>query len=145
MKAFFASSTGWLRIASVLTLLLCLGHSIGYPWTPDHTPVGLAAAEQMKAFHIDAMGFERSYFDFYVGFGITCSITNLALTLVLWQLGTLAKAHAAMLRPMIATLLVAFAGYAVIDCLYFFTAPIVLAIPTALCLVPALALAGRKA
>jgi hypothetical protein len=144
MKTFFSSPTGWLRIAAVFTLLLGLGHSSGYPWTPDKTPAGLAVAEQMKALHIDAMGFDRSYFDFYVGFGITCGFVDVALAVLLWQLGSLARTDAARVRPMLATLLVAFAGFTAIDCLYFFTAPLVLTGPVVLFLLAALLLAGRR-
>jgi len=144
MKSYFTSSTGWLRIAAVLALLLGLGHSSGFPWTPDQTPAGLDVVKQMQALHLDAMGFDRSYFDFYVGFGITCGIANLAFAVLLWQLSSLAKTDAARMRPMMTTLLVVFAGYAFIDFLYFFTAPIVLTVPAALSLALAVALSARE-
>jgi hypothetical protein len=144
MKTFFASSSGWLRIAAVLALLLGLGHSSGFPWIVDETPAGLALVDQMRSFHVNVMGFERSYFDFYVGFGVTCGLANIAFAVLLWQLASLARTDAARLRPMMTTLFVVFAGYAVIDFLYFFTAPIVLTVPALLCIMLALALAGRK-
>jgi hypothetical protein len=144
MKAFFASSAGWLRIAAVLALLLGLGHSSGFPWIVDQTPAGLAVVDQMKTYHVQVMGFERSYFDFYVGFGVTCGLANLGFAVLLWQLASLARTDAVRVRPMTATLFVVFAGYAVIDFMYFFTAPIVLTVPAVLCLMLALMLAGRK-
>lgn len=131
-----------LRIASMFTLLLGLGHSMGFPWTPDHTPQGAAVVEQMKNLRVDAIGFRRSYFDFYIGFGITCGLGNIIFAIVLWQLGSMAKIEPAKTRPMAATLFVAFTGFAIIDCLYFFTAPLVLTVPVVICTGLAIALAG---
>jgi hypothetical protein len=135
--------TLYLRIASVVTLLLCLGHSMGRPWTPDATPRGLALVAEMQAYSFDVMGFSRSYFDFYQGFGISCSVGMLLAAVLMWQLGTMAKTNARAARPMVTAIFLAFAGYLVLDWFYFFTAPLVLTTPVVILLGVALALSGH--
>jgi hypothetical protein len=123
-----------LRVASVITMLLCLGHLRGMPWTPDRTPRGLAIISDMKAYEFNAMGFSRSYYDFYQGFGLTCSVSLAMLAILLWQLAAMAKTGMAGTRAMIATLLAGFVGYTVVDYFYLFTAPLVFTVPAVLCL-----------
>jgi hypothetical protein len=135
--------TLWLRISSVIALLLCAGHTSGVPWTPDETERGLALVKEMRAYHFDALGSSRSYDDFYQGFGLTCSVSLLIAAILLWQLGTLAKTNAKATRPMVAAIWVSFAAYAVLDYLHFFIIPLVMAIAVVICLTPALVLAGR--
>ena len=123
-----------LRIAAVVTGLLFAGHTAGMPWTPAQSARGTALVAEMKAYRFDVMGFTRGYWDFYLGFGLTVSVSLAAFAIVLWQLGALAKAAPGAARPMIATLLAAFAGFALLDAMYFFTAPLVLTVPVAACL-----------
>jgi hypothetical protein len=90
---------------------------------------------EMQAYRFNAMGFTRSYFDFYLGFGLSCSVSLLAFAVLLWQLAALTKTEAAKARPMVAVLGLAFVGFTALDCLYFFTAPLVLTVPVLACLV----------
>jgi hypothetical protein len=59
-----------LRIAAVLTLLYCVGHTFGMPWTPSTRPQDLVVPEAMKADQFNVTGSTRSYWDFYFGFGL---------------------------------------------------------------------------
>jgi hypothetical protein len=58
-----------LRAASAVMLLLAIGHTLGNPWTPAQGPDALAVVAAMRDYHFNVMGLERSYFNFYVGFG----------------------------------------------------------------------------
>jgi len=132
-----------LRIASVITFLLGAGHTSGIPWVVDETAPGLALVKEMKDFHFDVLGFTRSYFDFYVGFGLTCSVCLFAIAVLLWQLGTISNTAPQQARPMVAVIFAAFVGLTVLDCLYFFTVPLVFVIAVAVCLALALIASGR--
>ena len=54
------------RISSVLLLLFAAGHTSGFPWSDPKWRVDLGS---MQSTHFYIMGFSRTYWDFYVGFG----------------------------------------------------------------------------
>ncbi len=83
-----------LQAASVVALLLAIGHSIGGPWTPDVSGAGLGAVEAMKAHPFDAMGAERTYFDFYIGFGWMLAAFIFGQAALLWITADLATREA---------------------------------------------------
>jgi len=64
------NATITLRIAAVLTLLYCAGHTLGMPWTPVIRPQDIAVPVAMKAHQFDVTEASRTYWDFYVGFGL---------------------------------------------------------------------------
>ena len=107
------STTLWLRISSVITLLFAAGHTLGglKYWSPMGDNAVLQA---MRTVHFDAMGANRSYLDFYLGFGYSLSVIQLMLAVLLWQLATLARTNALTVRPMIAVITLAVAACAVI-------------------------------
>ena len=132
-----------LRIAAIISFLYFAGHTAGMPWTPAVGPAEAPVIEAMKSRVFDAMGAQRSYWDFYFGFGVIISAFLLALSVVLWQLGALARNGAAPLRPVIASLLVMFVANAILGWVYFFAVPAVMAAAIAVCLVLALVAARR--
>lgn len=68
-------------------------------WSPmNDNPV----LKSMTDVRFDVMGAKRSYLDFFMGFGWSISLLMLMETILLWQLASLAKTHAARVRPMIA-------------------------------------------
>jgi hypothetical protein len=95
-----------LRISSVATLLLAVGHSLAgaESWSPAGETEVLKA---MRSFRFDAGGMSRSYLDFYRGFGFILSAYMLLQTVLLWQLATLAKTEARRIRPMLVSFFVA--------------------------------------
>jgi hypothetical protein len=135
--------TRFLRIAAVLSLLYCLGHASGAPWTPDTGPAGVATVAAMKSDPFDALGSQRTYWDFYVGFGWIISAYLLLQAVVLWQLGALAKTGAPV-RPIIAAMLVFCLVNAALAWRYFFILPIVFTIAIATCVVLALVTQSRR-
>jgi hypothetical protein len=138
MRAFH-----FLRIAAVLTLLYCAGHTIGMPWTPYTDPEATSVLEAMKSHSFEAEGFKGTYWDLYFGFGLIISVYLLVQAAVLWQLASLAKTDAIRVRPIVVSFLVAFVINAALSWKYFFVVPVVLAVLTAICLAIALLLAGR--
>ena len=66
------------------------------------------------------------------------TISMTAEAIVFWQLGSLAKTHAARLRPIVATIAVAYLVIAVNSWCYFFQAPVIAELLIALCLILAI-------
>jgi hypothetical protein len=116
-----------LRIASIITLLYFAGHTAGMPWTPAAGPGELPVIEAMKTHRFQTEGFARTYWDFYVEFGVIISAFLLVQAVVLWQLGSLARTGAAQIRPVVATFLVAFVVNAILAWMFFFAVPAVMA------------------
>jgi hypothetical protein len=123
-----------LRIASIITLLYCAGHTAAIPWTPAVGPGELPVIEAMKTHPFEMTGFTRTYWDFYLGFGLMSSVYLAFQAAVLWLLGGLANRGAGRLRPVIAAFFVSFALNAVLTWKYFFTVPLVMTIAIAICL-----------
>jgi hypothetical protein len=131
----------FLRIASVLTLIHALLHTIGgvFGKTPSNLlPVVTAMQENQAMF----MGVMRTMWDFQRGFGLVVSLSLTMEGLVFWQLATLAKNDALRLRPILATFMVGYLCFSVISYRYFFLGPVITEILIALCL--GLAIAGAK-
>ena len=144
-RMLFAKSWIWLRVASVITLLYCAGHTTGMPWTPALGPRETALLAEMNAARFDVVGATRTYWDFYVGFGITISLFLLLLAGMLWQLGGLERRQPGVARPITAALCIAFIANAVIAVEYFFVIPILTALTIAVCLAVAFYLSPREA
>jgi len=78
-----------LRAASAVMLLLAIGHALGSPWTPVQDPGALAVVSAMRDYHFNVMGFERSFFNFYVGFGWMLSAYLFGHAILYWQLASI--------------------------------------------------------
>src|SRR5271165_2775112 len=125
----------FLRIASVLTLIHAVLHTIGGVFSqPDPGPAAVAF-EAMKVNQFLLMGNMRSYWHFYRGMGLAVTIFLTFEAVVFWQLGSLAKAHALRLRPIMATFAIAYFAMAVNSYTYFFFAPVIVESVIAACLV----------
>jgi len=132
----------FLRIASVLTLVHAALHTIGGVFGGAAPGVQQATVAVMKANEFAVMGVTRSYWDFYMGFGLVVSVFLTVEAIVFWQLGSLAKMDALRLRPILATFLVGYLGVAEVSYRYFFAGPVITEILIALCL--GLAFASAK-
>ena len=123
-----------LRIAAILSLLYFLGHSAGMPWTPSPGGQSETIVSLMRSFHFDVSGSSRTYWDFYLGFGLTISVFQLLESGVLWLLAGLAAVAPARARPFVLAFLVANVLQLVLVLRFFFLPPIVLSIALTLCL-----------
>jgi hypothetical protein len=114
-----------LRIASVVDALFAVGHSLGHLRTIEGGLPGETVLSAMKTFHFNAMGSDRTYWDFFTGYSLMVVVTAVLLAVVLWQLSSLAKSHALEIRPLLWTLTVAQVAITIIAYTNFFAAPAV--------------------
>jgi hypothetical protein len=128
------------RIAAVLLLLLDAGHTSGFPWSDPAWAVDLGP---MRSTRFYILGFSRTYWDFYVGFGITISVILLLAVVLAWQLGGLPPESLARMRGTAWTFALCFAAITVLDWKYFFIIPIVFSGVITLCLAAAAWLSAK--
>ena len=130
------------RISAVLILLFDLGHSAGYPWSDPAWGVDVGA---MRSAHFNVLGFSRTYWDFYVGFGLSISVYLLLAAVLAWQLGSVSTQTAPLLRATSWVLSLSFVAITALCWMYFFTIPIIFSGLIAVCLVGATWLSRRAA
>ena len=132
------SSTLFLRIASVLTLIHCAGHTIGGVFgKPQNGAEEIAVIETMKAHQFNVMGSMRAYWDFFFGYGLVLTVTLLIQGVLFWQLGSLIKTNPAAAKPVVALFCANFLLTSVIVFKYFFLGAGVLELLIAACLAAA--------
>lgn len=113
-----------LRISSIISLLFATGHSLGgrQSWSPAGDTEVLRA---MKTVSYHVMGVDRTYWDFYAGFGWTLSVYQLLQAVLLWQFATIAKDEPRRVRPLVASFFVATIASALIAWKLIFAVPVV--------------------
>jgi hypothetical protein len=129
------------RIAAVLLLLFDAGHTSGFPWSDPTWGVDLSS---MRSTHFYIMGSSRTYWDFYVGFGLFVSVFLLLAMVLAWQLGGLPPESLEHMRGTAWTFALCFAGIAVLSWKYFFIVPIIFSLVTTLCLTAAAWLSAKQ-
>jgi hypothetical protein len=121
-ESMVMTATMFLRIASIISLVFTIGHTLGgrKQWSPMGDNEVLKA---MSTVRFDAMGANRSYLDFFMGFGWSISVAMLLQTVLLWQLASLARTDPARLRPMIAAFAVATVASGIVAWRFIFPVP----------------------
>lgn len=119
------------RLAAILIVLFDLGHTAGYPWSDPAWGVDLRS---IQATHFDVFGFSRTYWHFYIGFGLFVSAFLLLAAVVAWELGNVRSEAARLLRGTAWALALCFVGVSILSWMYFFTIPLVFSILIAICL-----------
>jgi hypothetical protein len=127
MKAYI-----FYRVAAVLILLFDLGHTSGFPWSDPKWGVDLHA---MQSTHFYIFGFSRTYWDFYVGFGLFVTVFLLLAVVLAWQMGGLPAETSAQIRGIAWAFPICFAAISVLSWRYFFILPIVFSIVITVCLI----------
>jgi hypothetical protein len=118
------SSKLLLRIAACLAFLHAISHTWGvFSLDSDTTSEDAAVLNAMKSHHFEVMGWQRSFWDFFLGFGLAVTVFLLLVSVLLWQVGTLTTVRPRLAQPMIAAFLVAWVGLAILDWCLFFPAP----------------------
>jgi len=124
------------RIASVLLLLFALGHTIGFrqhdPKWGVESVLGL-----MQSVHFNVQGFNRTYWDVFVGAGFFVSVFLVFSAVFAWQLSSLPAETLALLRGPRWAFALCFIAVTILSCRYFFLAPIVFTAAITLCLIAA--------
>ena len=134
-------ASAFYRIAAVLLLLFDAGHTSGFPWSDPKWAVDLGP---MRSTHFYIMGFSRTYWDFYVGFGLFVTVFLLLAVVLAWQLGGLPPESLALMRGTAWAFALCFAAITVLSWKYFFVIPIVFSFVTTLCLTAAAWLSAKK-
>jgi len=129
------------RIAAVLLLLFDAGHTSGFPWSDPKWEVDLGS---MQLTHFYIMGFSRTYWDFYVGFGLFVSVLLLLAVVLAWQLGGLPPESLARMRGTAWAFVLCFVAITVLSWKYFFIIPIVFSIVITICLTAAAWLSAKQ-
>jgi|SRR5271165_1390980 len=134
--------TLFLRIASIIALVFCAGHTIGGVFSKPAPGVQTFVVQIMKANTFDAMGSLRTFWDFNLGYGLILSTVLFTHCILFWQLGTLVKVDGARLRPIFALLGLEFLVQAPIAGRFFFLGPCIFSLVIAACLAAAFFSAG---
>jgi hypothetical protein len=130
------------RIAAVLLLLFDAGHTAGFPWSDPGWKVDISG---MRSTHFYVMGFSRTYWDFYIGFGLFVSVFLLLAVVLAWQLARLPPESLVLMRGTAWTFALCFVVISVLSWKYFFVIPIVFSIAITLCLTVAAWLSSKQA
>ena len=131
------------RIAAVLMVLFAIGHTVGFlqhdpSWGVD------TLLSSMKSIHFNIQGFSRSYWDFFVGFGLFVTVFLLFAAVLAWQLGGLPAETLARMRGTVWGLAGCFGAITVLSWRYLFWIPIVFAGVIPACLSAAAWQASRR-
>jgi hypothetical protein len=136
----FMTTTLWLRISSIISLLFAIGHTLGglKYWSPmGDNPV----LQAMRTVRFNALGVNRSYLDFYLGFGYSISVSQVMLTILLWQFSTLAQTDSRRVRPMIIVVALAIAVGGLVAWRFIFPVPALFSLALVATLIMAFAVA----
>lgn len=132
----------WYRIASILLLLFAVGHTLGFRHVDPNWGID-SLISSMRSTRFNANGFERTYWDFFVGFGLFVSVLMAFAAIIAWQLGGLTPGTLAAMRIGAWGFVVCFAAVAYLSWRYFFTVPVVFSIAILLCLAVAAWISGK--
>ena len=124
------------RIASVLLVLFAIGHTLGFR---QNNPAWGAAAilVLMRSVHFDALGFNRTYWDFFSAFGFFFSVFLVFSGVLSWQLSRLPAETLARLRGIAWGLTISFVAVTALSWRFAFTIPIVFSTLITMCLIAA--------
>jgi len=129
-------------MSAVLLLLFAIGHTLGFRQSDPKWGVD-ALLGSMRSTHFDVQGFNRTYWDFFVGFGLFVTVFLLLAAIMAWLLGGLPLESLASVRGIAWALALCFAAVAVLSWRYFFVIPIVFSIVITVCLISAAWLSSK--
>jgi hypothetical protein len=132
------------RIAAVLLLLFAAGHTLGFRQSDPKWGVDVLLGS-MRSIHFDVLGFNRSYWDLFVGAGYSVGVLYLFAAVLAWQLGGLPATSLALMRGTAWAFALCFAAITVVSVRYLFTIPIAFSTLITLCLTAAAWLSAGRA
>lgn len=121
------------RVSAVVLLLFAAGHQFGFrqvdpQWKADTT---VAA---MRDVRFPVQGFQRTYWEFFSGFGFFVTTLLLFSAVFAWQVGGLSPEMRRTLAPVLWAFAITYVVIAALTWRYFFMAPGILATIVALLL-----------
>ena len=112
------------RIAAVLLILFCVGHTGGGMLAPKSLgPESDVVFAQMRAVHFRFNGADCTWYGFWFGFGLTVSLFLLSSAIIVWQLDKLPRAAWGSASVIAWSLIAAHAANTVLSWRYFFMGP----------------------
>jgi hypothetical protein len=134
----------FLRVASVLSLIHCVLHTMGGVFgSPQHGAEEIAVIEAMKSHRFDFLGSARSYWDFFFGYGLFITIVLFVVAVLFWRLAAFVTTSPALVRSVAGIFAFNFAAMALVSWRYFFFAPALTELLIAVCLIVAYVKVGR--
>ena len=130
------------RIAAVLLMLFAAGHTLGFSQSDPAWGIDTLLGS-MRSIHFDAMGFQRTYWDFFVAAGYSVGVFYVFAAVLAWQLGGLPADTLGAMRLTAWAFALAFAAIMVLSWVYLFTIPIVFSTLITICLTLAAWRSGR--
>jgi hypothetical protein len=130
------------RMTSVLLVLFAIGHTLGFRQIDPSWGVD-SLISALKSTHFAVQGVDRSYWDFYTGFGLFVTVFLLFTAVLTWQLGRLPKEALSTMWILNWSLATSFMAVSILSLVYFFPVPMVFSAVIALCLVSAAWRAGK--
>jgi hypothetical protein len=131
------------RIAAVLLLLFAVGHTIGFRQSDPKWGVD-ALLSSMRSIHFDLQGFNRTYWDIFLGAGFSVGVFFLFTAILAWQLGGLPTETLARMRGIAWAFPLCYAAITVVSWRYLFTIPLAFSGVITVCLAAAAWLSGKK-
>ena len=125
-----------LRIASILTLIHAVLHTVGGVFGKAVSGQAAMIAASMRT-RFEILGVMRSYADFYRGMGLGITIALTMDAAVLWVLASMGRTHSARLRPIIAVFCLGYLAFTLNSLVFFFAGPVIAEILIVLCLAAA--------
>lgn len=124
------------RIAAGLLAFFGITHTIGL-FKPRTEEGAQAVVDAMRSVSMNIMGFTRSFWDFYIGFGLASTVFLLFSAVLAWQLGSLSTDQPKLARTLTWPFLAAQIAMAALCWIYFFYPPAITATLVSLCLLGA--------
>ena len=130
------------RFASVLLILFALGHTLGFRRVDPRWGVD-SIIGALRSTHFEVQGLNRTYWDFYTGFGLFVTVLLIFVAVLSWQLGSLSKES--LLRMPLVTwgLAACFVLVTVLSWKYFFVMPMIFSGVITICFILAAWIAGK--
>jgi hypothetical protein len=130
------------RIASVLLILFALGHTLGFRRVDPRWGVD-SIIGALRSTHFDVQGLNRTYWDFYIGFGLFVTVLLVFVAVLSWQLGSLPKESLLMMPIVTWGLAVCFVLVTFLSWKYFFAVPMIFSAIITICFIFAAWMAGK--
>jgi hypothetical protein len=131
------------RTAAVLLLLFAVSHTVGFRQSDPSWGIGDLLGS-MRSIHFDVLGFNRTYWDFFVAAGFAAGAFYLFSAVLAWQLSGLPPATLALMRGVTWAFALSFAAVAVVCWRYLFIIPIAFTTAITVCLTAAAWVSGRN-
>ena len=131
------------RIASVLLILFAIGHTLGFRRVDPRWGVD-SLINQLRSTHFNVQGFNRTYWDFFSGFGFFVTILLLFTAIVSWQMAGLPGESLSSMPLVTWGLAICFVIVTFLSYQYFFMVPVIFSALITICLLLAAWVAGKS-